>query len=658
MADNRIGLEVDIPVGKAEEGVKSLRGQIAALKKEIGSLDEADPRFDKLVKEAAALEDKMGDINQRVKALASDTSKLEGFTAAVSGIAGGFAAAQGAMGLFAEENEDLNKSLLKVQSAMALLNGVQEVANQLNKDSAAMIFLQAQAMRVYSAAVGTTTGALKGFRIALVATGIGALVAVLGLVVANWDKITNAIKKSSGPLKEFGEIFNQVKQIAAGVFDAIISYYTTFFNIIKKALKGDFAGAVEEAKNIGKNMVTAYGQGAKEEADKQAKQRADDIIRATLGDQNRLLDRMEAAGEDTFKLRQKILQDELQLLEKGTEEYLDKLNEIDVLRLSKEKEINDERQKIAEENRKKRQEKEKEEQERIKAENDERVRLEQEKQKQIQEIIDRTRTEMELDRLTGQDKELRELEMKYEEQLAIVAGNQEAELLLQEQYLNNVASIIGKYYDDEVAAQEEQQRILDEKDKADKQKKLDEEKAYADAKRDLAISSAQGILSALSEINTAFAGNSEKAARKAFGIQKALSIAETVIGTYSAAQNAFANTLANPAWKLSPDGGLTAASIAAGVAIAGGLARVTAISKQQFQSSASSSPASGGGGSAGSPPSGQTPSLNPDVPRQRLAVDANGVPETRVYVVESEITSVQDRVRRIDRRATVGEGPE
>lgn len=658
MADNRIGLEVDIPVGKAEEGVKSLRGQIAALKKEIGTLEESDPKFDKLVKEAAALEDKMGDINQRVKALASDTSKLEGFTAAVSGIAGGFAAAQGAMGLFAEENEDLNKSLLKVQSAMALLNGVQEVANQLNKDSAAMIFLQAQAMKVYSAAVGTSTGALKGFRIALIATGIGALVAVLGLVVANWDKITAAITKSTGSLKRVGEIFNEVKKIASGVFDAIIAYFKTIMAIMEDLWTLDFKGAAENAKNLGKNVANAYSEGFEQEAAKQAKERADAIIKATIGDQNRLIARMEAAGEDVYDVRKKLLSNELSLLEKGTEEYADKLNEIEVLRISKEKEIADERKKIAEEQQKKAEERQKREAERLKQENEKRIEEEKRKQEQIQSIIDKTRIEIELDRLGAQERELRELEMKYEEELAIVAGNLEAEKLLQENYLNNVASIIGKYYDDEIKRQEEQQKILDEKDKADKQKKLDEEKAYADAKRDLAVNSAQGILSALSEINTAFAGNSEKAARKAFGIQKALSIAETVIGTYSAAQNAFANTLANPAWKLSPDGGLTAASIAAGVAIAGGLARVAAISKQQFQSSASASPASGGGGAAGSPPSGQTPSLNPDVPRQRLNVDEGGGQNMKVFVVESDITSVQDRVRRIDRRATVGEGPE
>lgn len=658
MADNRIGLEVDIPVGKAEEGVKSLRAQIAELKKEIGALDEADPKFDKLVKEAAALEDKMGDINQRVKALASDTSKLEGFTDAVSGIAGGFAAAQGAMALFTDQNEELEKSLLKVQAAMALLNGVQEVANKLNKDSAASIFLKATALKVYNAAVGQSTGVLKGFRVALLSTGLLALVAVVGLIAANWDKITKAIKDSTGPLKAVGDAFKSLKQIASGVFDAIIAGVTGVFKIIKKAISGDLAGAVVEAQSLGKNIAKAYNDGAQQELKNQEKERTDAFIRATLGDQNRLIERMEAAGEDTYELRRRLLRDELILLEKGTEEYADKLNEIDVLRIANEKKIADERKKIAEEQQKKREAEQQKELERIKAENEKRIEEEKRKQEEIQSIIDKTRIEIELDRLGAQERELRELEMKYEEQLAIVAGNQEAELLLQEQYLNNVASIIGKYYDDEIKRQEEQQKILDEKDKADKQKKLDEEKAYADAKRDLAVNSAQGILSALSDINTAFAGNSEKAARKAFGIQKALSIAETVIGTYSAAQNAFANTLANPAWKLSPDGGLTAASIAAGVAIAGGLARVAVISKQQFQSSASASPASGGGGSAGSPPSGQTPSLNPDVPRQRLSVDDSGASGGRIFVVESDITSVQDRVRRIDRRATVGEGPE
>ena len=186
MAKKTIGLEVDIPVGKAEENVKNLQQRLEELKKTLYDLDEADPSFDKMAREAAVMEDKIADVNQRVKQLSSDTKNLEGFTATVSGIAGGFAAAQGAAALFSDENEEVQKSMLKVQAALTSLNGIQEVANQLNKDSKATWFLKTKAIQAYKLAVGQSTGALKGFRLALVATGLGSLVVVLGLIVANW----------------------------------------------------------------------------------------------------------------------------------------------------------------------------------------------------------------------------------------------------------------------------------------------------------------------------------------------------------------------------------------------------------------------------------------------------------------------------------------
>lgn len=646
MADNRIGLEVDIPVGKAEEGVKSLRAQLASLKKEIGALDEADPKFDKLVKEAAALEDKMGDINQRVKALASDTKNLEGFSAAVSGIAGGFAAAQGAMGLFAEENEDLQKSILKVQSAMALLNGVQEVANQLNKDSAAMIFLQAQAMKVYTAAVGTSTGALKAFRIALVATGIGALVVALGLIVANWDKITGAIKKSTGPLKDFGEMFNKVKQIASGVFDAIIAYYTTIFAMVKKALTGDFKGAVEEARNIGKNVAKAYSEGAQEEAEKQAKERADALIRAALGDQTRLLARIEAAGEDTFKLREKILQDELQLLEAGTEEYLNKLNEIDVLRISNEKKIQDERNKIALEARKKREEDAKREEERIKQENEKRIEEERKHQEQIQEIINRTREEIELNNLEGEERKLRELELAYQKEIAIVGDNQEALRVLSEKYFQDILAVQDEYamqaqearFEEYEARRQEEDRVALEE--------IEREKAKRQALQDLTVNSARATGDFLMNIATVVGNQSEKQARRQFEIQKAASIVNTSIKTFEAAQSAYASLAPIPYV------GPILGAIAAAAAVAAGIKNIDNIRKQQFgaanspQTSNAAPPSLGTGG-------GQTPQLNPDIPRATVAANDRGELTSRVIVVESDITKTQERVRRIDQRATV-----
>lgn len=168
-----------------QKATQSAKARLRDLQKQMLDLESAGQKntdqFRKMAAEAGSLRDAIGDTSAQVKALASDTRTLDTFTGAIQGIAGGFAVAQGAAALFGEENEDLQKSMIKVQAALALVNGAQAVANALNKDSALMVNLNAAAQRVYALAVGTSTGALKAFRIALVSTGIGAFVVALGL---------------------------------------------------------------------------------------------------------------------------------------------------------------------------------------------------------------------------------------------------------------------------------------------------------------------------------------------------------------------------------------------------------------------------------------------------------------------------------------------
>jgi hypothetical protein len=151
--------------------------------------------FKEMEREAGKLKDQIGDTSQRIKTLASDTVRIDTVVSAVQGITAGFQIAQGAAALFGSENEDLQKSLLKVQGAMALATGVQQVANLLNKDSILITQGQAAAQALYATAVGVSTGAMKAFRIALLATGIGAAIAAVGLLVAKWDDLTAAVRR-------------------------------------------------------------------------------------------------------------------------------------------------------------------------------------------------------------------------------------------------------------------------------------------------------------------------------------------------------------------------------------------------------------------------------------------------------------------------------
>lgn len=200
MADvtKEIVLEVGLKDSTAQ-GTQSAKARLKELQKSLIDMSlagqDGTKAFRDMEREAAKLKDQIGDTQQRIKQFASDTRTIDTFVGAVQGITAGFQIAQGAAALFGDENEDLQKAMLKVQGAMALANGVQQVANLLNKDSVLITNAQAAAQALYAVAVGTSTGAMKAFRIALLATGIGAAVAAIGLLIAKWDDLTAAVRR-------------------------------------------------------------------------------------------------------------------------------------------------------------------------------------------------------------------------------------------------------------------------------------------------------------------------------------------------------------------------------------------------------------------------------------------------------------------------------
>jgi hypothetical protein len=193
-----IVLEVGLKDSTAQ-GTTSAKQRLRELQKTLTEMalagESGTKAFKQMEQEAGKLKDQIGDTSQRIKNLASDTKNIDTFVAGIQGITAGFQIAQGAAALFGSENEDLQKALLKVQGAMALANGVQQVANLLNKDSILITQGQAAAQALYATAVGASTGAMKAFRIALLATGIGAAIAAVGLLIAKWDELTAAVRR-------------------------------------------------------------------------------------------------------------------------------------------------------------------------------------------------------------------------------------------------------------------------------------------------------------------------------------------------------------------------------------------------------------------------------------------------------------------------------
>ena len=107
--------------------------------------------FTKIAIEAGKIKDALSDASTAVKNFSNDTMGLQASIQALQGIAAAANVAVGAMALFGNENEDAVKAIKKVQGALALLNGVQQLANVLNKDSI-LILKAKQVQQAFNAA--------------------------------------------------------------------------------------------------------------------------------------------------------------------------------------------------------------------------------------------------------------------------------------------------------------------------------------------------------------------------------------------------------------------------------------------------------------------------------------------------------------------------
>jgi hypothetical protein len=124
---------------------------------------------------------------------------------ATQGVVAGFEVAAGAAGLFGSESEELEKVLIKVQSAMVLSQGLKDIKEFAPAFSNLATIIKGNVIKAFSS-----------LRTALMSLGVGALVVGIGLLVSNWD---NLIKKFSLSVPTLSEIGNKIQGLIQGVTD-------------------------------------------------------------------------------------------------------------------------------------------------------------------------------------------------------------------------------------------------------------------------------------------------------------------------------------------------------------------------------------------------------------------------------------------------------
>lgn len=587
-----IGLDIQINgTGDVNKSVGSIKQQLRDAQKEVVQLSEKFGATSKeaieAAKRAAELKDTIGDSKSLIDAFNPD-AKFRAFSSSIAGVASGFAALQGAMSLFGNESEDVQKALLKVQSAMAISQGLQAVGESIDsfKQLGAVIqqttvFTKANelankatavTMRVLGVSAETTSVSFKVLKGAIAATGIGLLVIALAEAVTYFQNFQSAAEEAAAAQEELN------KKVANGA---------------KVALDAEIQALDRQQKIL---LAEAKARGDNEEKILKLEQSYRTLRAAALS-----------------KYYMEVKDADKEAAEGALKSLADNNSEIVIADLNFKEQQRKAREAAAKEAK-------------LKAEE---LAMEQ--------------SELEKKRLDG----IYQLELDAYEKRKALRGKEQQDIVdsyqtLYERELEARKAVEEKKKQDEELFQRFEGSPLAirlQKELEERAKNLENERLTAEQKKAIAKEESAAKVAALDATQQAITNLSLIAGRETVA-GKALAIAASIINTYKGITTALAS--APPPFNF-----IQAAAVGAA-----GFDAVKNIVSVQVP---------GGGGSSVSAPSINTSSpLSPtnigtnQVTLDSRSINAIGNRSIRAYVIESEISAAQQKVRKIQRQTTFG----
>lgn len=478
-------------VGNYASGFKNARQELAALKTQMDNLEVGTAEYNAAFSRAAEITHTLQERQEMLKYSAADLgTQLSNVSGIAAGLMGGFNAIQGVMALTGEKSEELQKTMMKLQAGIAIVQGLQGLEGMTKKMKGlvdgltTMVFSTNQAttavagettavaantaaQEANTVATAGATVATKAFQKALVATGIGAIIVLIGSLIAHWEDFKDMVGLSNEKLEQFQGIMDKVKTVLGGVANVIMNAFvasvknaitavSTLGEVTKDVLTFQFGKAAQAAKEgwgkiaentkKGLSIVQNYQEGAAKTAAKIQEKRTAEALKKSAEELNETIKDNEAKygsdwkyTQDGKKLYDQYYATKLKAYKKDSKEYRDA-----------------QREKWA-------------------YDREYQAHLDQASKAQVKQAKETTDTLL---------KEAEKIAKRAED------SAKSEEQLLKEKYEEEKA-LLEKYHKDTTALEAEYQRNLkkirdkaaaDEKAKADK-KKADEEKALADRTR-------------------------------------------------------------------------------------------------------------------------------------------------------------------------------
>lgn len=206
-----VNLDVQSNLDESTKSVGSLKAQLREAQAEVAALSDkfgaTSREAVEAAKRAGELKDKIGDAKALTDAFNPD-AKFTALSNSLTGVAGGFSAVTGAMGLLGSESKDVEVAILKVQSAMAVASGLQQLGESADA------FKQMKAVAV---------DAFQSIKAAIGSTGIGLFLVALGTIVTYWDEISVAIGGANEEQKAYQSTQEEVTKSLAKAEENLIS---------------------------------------------------------------------------------------------------------------------------------------------------------------------------------------------------------------------------------------------------------------------------------------------------------------------------------------------------------------------------------------------------------------------------------------------------
>lgn len=312
---------------KLEAGGLSMREMTQTMKEYQNIAIQAgasSPIGAQALQNSAQLKDQIGDLKAQTKALSSDFVGLDTSMAGIEVGAQAFMGVQSAMALAGVENEKLTQTMVKLQAVQGLVNSVTTIANKLNSDSILGIQLrtaweklknssfvqgtvattaqttaigaQTGATIASATATATATGGMKLFRLALISTGIGALVVGLGLLIANFDTVSKWVLKAREEFEKLGPGVKVAVAIAAAAFAPLL---IVIYGVVKAL---EYFGVVDDVQTAkAKKNAQDHTEAVVKSADKRARaiKKEQDATQAKYTHE---INMAKAAGKDTYEM--------------------------------------------------------------------------------------------------------------------------------------------------------------------------------------------------------------------------------------------------------------------------------------------------------------------------------------------------------------------